>query len=261
VSHPWKPQPYYLIHMARTTGSVPQPMGFGGVYSRGSFTPKSPWATPAYIASEPTGVHGFGSDAGAGCTPFEQVRGAIEKGLREGVSTIGSKIPAPFDALVDSNVAKIAQYATKRLQALSANVAAKQGSLVDLLETAINGALDELGLFGGAVKSSGAVPVLLQYGSKYLVNIAQICLPVDPNAWVKDAYASAHEAAKQAMRDQAKVLSVTNVAMTQEDAVKALLAPGTQTALAQPQAMPAASGGISPVMIGAAALAALMLLK
>lgn len=93
MSHPWFPQPYYGTRQARLTAPVPQPMGLGGLggkneyYTAGIFDEHV--AMPDYMR-EPTGVHGFGA---LGQAPACYPPGEVANELFDVASTLAKNVP------------------------------------------------------------------------------------------------------------------------------------------------------------------------
>jgi hypothetical protein len=244
-------------------------MGLGGLrvqealagYTRGSFAPKSPWAVPEYVASEPTGVDGFGRYCGLGCYglgqtedchSYEDVEAGIRAGVKAGLASVGSfeifgetVSAAPF-------AEPIADFILQKVVDLSRAGADVQGRMRDLVTDAI-------------ADATGIPKVLVSIGvnelTSKLVNIRPICQPKqEPQVVATVAKVPMMEVVAVA-QPQMKPLrtGLTLTAPTETPYSRHLLAAARMKEAAEREA--AAKKGVSPVLIGAAALAALMLLR
>jgi len=271
VSHPWKAQPYYLMHQARTSAPVPAPMGLSG-YTRGSFTPKSPWATPNYIAA-PDGVDGFGAfGASSDCVSFEALEARVLSALQSVAAQIG--LSGLFDDVSDfvEDGAKAAggALAKELLPALAKLIAEKIRDASAKIQD-LTGSLDGLliSVVGDAVEATGeplstfakpAIPALVKVLREQLFDIVAVCQPSTwspPEVLQPVGILSASQMSELRRR-------MDRVAATRGTGLSRTFAPIVPLRLINPVragGSAAGGGGISPIMIGAAALAALMLFK
>jgi hypothetical protein len=301
MSHPWKAQPYYHY---RGGPLAPQPLG--GVhpampartvqealagYTRGSFAPKSPWATPAYyILDEPTGVDGFGAfgqDA-AGCVPYETVKGKVAAALKSFLDAKLSGGVRMAAMMFESTAASKAAQLVKQASDQGTNI---EQNLENLAYKMINVAL---GAIGGEARDFVPPEALKQFVSflrKEGFDFPSVCAPSAAAVAVPDSVKQAcggnpacidiYKRAQagqitigQAMREieawvatqapaapPVTMTTVQKVAMTPKQMVEVMLRPSVQAAIKAQQAAAAKPTGVSPVVLGAAALAALMLLR
>lgn len=298
MSHPWKAQPYYLAHVPRTSGSVPAPLGG---YSAGSFTPKSPWATPKYVAQMQTGVNGFGAFGQAdNCTPFESIQGWI----KVKADALVKGLPATGVSLFDNGKTMLTGPVATLLTKLIREAASKGQNIENYvkagLRAALKGAVCSIpgvcGISGvGGINIDGVLDIVVPYIQEQLFDIPNVCPPA--TAPTKSAGPSSHEQmlakcgnneachivyqrfldgqiTEAAMWKQLELLSAlaqgrvvdtsfVNLALPKLHVLPgvALTQPPAAVAPSSPQPPAAASAGLSPVVIGAAALAALMFLK
>jgi hypothetical protein len=234
-------------------------------YTRGSFAPRSPWAVPGYVAKQPTGVDGVGLGQDADCAPFDAVKNAIAKGLSEAASEIGAGQDMFRRGLIESELPKLAGEITERLQALARTASGAQARLSDLLAQAVGDVVGGVPVIGSVLKSFSSV--IISYGSKYILDIAQICEPTTaalpaPTGWKEYEPVTVTAAEFRAMQQQVArqaaglgPISAVAQALTAPKALRLIKPPAPPAPEAAPGKIP------TPVIIGAAALAALMLLK
>lgn len=170
MSHPWKAQPYYLYREPRTTGSVPAPLGFGNAdYTRGSFTAKSPWNVPAYVASQPTGLNGFGAtDAQGACESYAVVKTWIRKNV---VDPAFAELPAKVTTVIGGLADPLATALTDEVKTASGSSQGIQSRVDEIAKNALKAVMpsDPLGVLNFVIDLG--VPAL----RKYLVNVSRIC--------------------------------------------------------------------------------------
>lgn len=287
MSHPWKAQSYYLYHDPRTTGSVPAPLGNSGVrealagYTRGSFAAKSPWNVPKYVATEPTGVDGFGAFGQTeDCLPRAEVEALIKAGVKAGLDQVGSFSVFGQQISAAPLAGPISSFIMQRVVSLSQKGTDVQGAMRGLVTDAI-------------ASATGLPSSLISVGANELtsalVNVPRICAaPTAPAGLTLEQRLGNCRQAKALMNDPDPMLKtmaerqwdVNNCGEIMPDPIqlspeefRALQQRATQrtttiarltqpiTALrAIPPSAPAAKGAV-PIMLGAAAIAALFLLK
>jgi len=274
MSHPWKAQPYYLFHDPRTTGTVPAPMGACDVrgtlaglrvhealagYTRGSFAPKSPWAVPGYVASEPTGVdgYGFGADV-AGCKPADvaakELWTAVKK-LSTELKSVPDSVALPILTSVVSAGAREAKAGESRFKSWLQNTFKQIASKA--LGSVVASAIPDTVWRELANRASAEV-----WGGMAALEVCTA--PTGPTTFedlARVAEVGWEQWAKETGVAPAPTGQIIATAVTPQQLVKAAMSPQLTAALKQRQAAVAPTPSKAPLLIGAAALAALLLLK
>lgn len=300
MSHPWKAQPYYLYHDPRTTGTVPAPMGayvqgLGGLrvqealgnFTRGSFASKSPWNVLGYVAKEPTGVDGFGRYLGFGqdadCVPFESIQGwiktkadALVKGLPATGISIFDNGKTMLTAPIATLLTKLIREAAEKGQNIESYV---QKGIYSALKGAICSIPGACGIAGvGGINLDGVLNVVVPYIQNELFDIPNVCpptpsapgttdpcltvplLPVEQQAFARKAWGCNGVVS----RPDINITGTLPQKTAGPSAYSKLLLSSVSMKPGVPVTAPAvapAAGGNTAMLVGAAALAALLLLR
>lgn len=275
MSHPWAPQANYLYLQARTMGPVVQPMGFGS-YTTGSFEAKSAWAVPGYVASEPSGLHGLGA-ADTGCVTAEQAAQALVPALRVAFGAVTYRLPSSVPSLGGKPAGELLQQIpdSALIDLLSQGVSAAasaarkgRGALKNWLKGFLKKAVStlpggsQIASVGGFVAQTLGIGDMWDVLAEQIVDVlmgdllkTEICTAVDTPTAPKPIIGSLlHDPSKPL------TLGVQNLTAFQQG-YAAEQARQAAALRRTPTVAPAQKKSSTPLLIGAAALAALMFMK
>jgi len=228
-------------------GPIVQSMGFGA-FTTGSFqSQKAPWAVPKYVRAEPTGVHGFGADV-AGCKPADVAAKEMWAMLKPHLRGV-AKFDLGFLGTVDLADADDLVLPVLTQGIVAGAQAAKSGR--GSFESWFKGLLSKMNvptMFHAALVQKASAQIFDGMAA------LEVCTAPAGAATYEDQIAP---------QTQYNIGTITTVAKTPEQLRQLAMVAATPQMTAALKALPVQTKSpiSTPVLIGAAALAALFLLR